>query len=164
MDVPAAIAGGAALVRHFLARGSQAGPRLRLDPAVEAYLAARAYPGNVRELHHVVQRLVDRCPGDGRITLGQVPEDERAARAEGEASWPDDGFEAAVRRGVIAGAGLRGLRKAAEDLAIRIALARSDGHVARAARMLGVTERALQLRQAARRERDDREDDGELAS
>ena len=42
------------------------GPRrIELDPVVEQYLVERAYPGNVRELRHTVQRLVGRWPGAG---------------------------------------------------------------------------------------------------
>ena len=137
-----------ALVRHFL--GTH-----QIDEGVERYLADRTYPGNVRELRHAVQRLIDRCPGDGVISVGQIPEDERAALAVEEPAWPDAAFEEAVQRAVSSGIGLKGLRKTAEDLAVRIALALERGSVARASRLLGVTERALQLRQAARRDGED---------
>jgi transcriptional regulator with GAF, ATPase, and Fis domain len=137
-----------ALVRHFLGAHE-------IDEGVERYLAERVYPGNVRELRHTVQRLIDRCPGDGIITVGQIPEDERASLAVDEPAWPDAAFEEAVQRAVCSGVGLKGLRKTAEDLAVRIALALESGSVARASRLLGVTERALQLRQAARRDGED---------
>ncbi|HEU0034190.1 MAG TPA: sigma 54-interacting transcriptional regulator [Kofleriaceae bacterium] len=141
-----------ALVRHFLDQARGDAPAVQLDPAVEAYLVERAYPGNVRELRHTVQRLVDRRTGPGRITLGQIPEDERAALLDGAPVWPDDRFESAIERAVASGVGLKNLRKTAEDLAVRIALALESGSVAAASRRLGVTERALQMRQAARRE------------
>jgi transcriptional regulator with GAF, ATPase, and Fis domain len=136
-----------ALVRHFL---DQADPQLETDAAVERYLVERAYPGNIRELRHTVQRLVDRCP-DRRITIGQIPDDERAVAFEACAAWPDAAFEDGVRRAVAYGVGLKDLRRTAEDLALQIALALEDGCVSRAARRLGITERAVQLRQAARR-------------
>jgi hypothetical protein len=47
------------------------------------------------------------------------------------------------------------LRRTTEDLAVRIALALESGSVGGASRRLGVTERALQLRQAAWRSGDD---------
>ena len=144
-----------ALVRHFV---GQVPGAVRIDAAVEHYLAQRAYPGNIRELRNTVQRLLDRSPGDGTISVGQIPEDERSGLAAAGPSWPDDAFEAAVHRAVCSGVGLKALRKTAEDLAVRIALALESGSVSRASRRLGVTERALQLRQAARRDQNDGED------
>jgi transcriptional regulator with GAF, ATPase, and Fis domain len=144
-----------ALVRHFV---DQVPGATRIDAAVEQYLVQRAYPGNIRELRHTVQRLVDRSPGDGTISVGQIPEDERSGLAAAGPTWPDDAFEAAVHRAVCSGVGLKSLRKTAEDLAVRIALALEAGSVSRASRRLGVTERALQLRQAARRDQADGED------
>ena len=147
------------LVRHFL---DQMRPllhgRLHVEPAVEQYLVGRRYPGNIRELLHTVQRLVDRCPGDGPISVGQIPEDERSGLHDVAPLWPDDVFAEAVRRAVVTGVGLKALRKTAEDLAVQIALALENGNVARASRQLGVTERALQLRQAARRDQPEEDD------
>ena len=138
------------LARHFINNDA-----VHLDRAVEDYLVQRAYPGNVRELRHVVQRLLDRRPLDGPITLGQIPEDERAAVLDAAPAWPDNAFENAIHGAVASNVGLKGLRKTTEDLAVRIALALESGSVAGAARRLGVTERALQLRQAAWRSGDD---------
>ena len=135
-----------ALVAHFL------GEAIELDPDVERYLVERAYPGNVRELGHTVQRLVDRWPGAGPITIGQIPEAERACL--GRTVWPDDAFEHAIRTAITTGVGLKSIGRTAEDLAVRIALALESGNVPKASRRLGVTERALQLRQAARREQE----------
>jgi transcriptional regulator with GAF, ATPase, and Fis domain len=147
-----------ALVRHFLRVAPRSAGPLKLDGAVEQYLMRRAYPGNIRELRHTVQRLIDRSPGDGVITVGQIPEDERAGLLAAGSRWPDESFEAAVRRAVFSGIRLKDLRKTTEDLAVGIALALESGSVARASRRLGVTARALQLRQAVRREQVDGED------
>jgi hypothetical protein len=49
------------------------------------------------------------------------------------------------------GLGLRDIGLAATDCAVRLAMAREDGSVQRAARRLGVTDRALQLRRAQQR-------------
>jgi transcriptional regulator with GAF, ATPase, and Fis domain len=138
------------LARHF-ARQLH-GAELALDPALEQHLVARVYPGNVRDLRNTVQRLVDRYPGAGPLTIGLLPEAEHAGLAGGASAWPDHDFAGAIHAAMTAGVGLKCLRKATEDLAVRVALALEHGHVGRAARRLGITERALQLRQAARRE------------
>jgi DNA-binding NtrC family response regulator len=49
----------------------------------------------------------------------------------------------------MAGLSLREIREAAKSVAINIALSEAQGSTRRAARRLGVTERALQLRRAS---------------
>jgi hypothetical protein len=49
------------------------------------------------------------------------------------------------------GAGLKEIGRAAEDCAIRCATQAEDGSLQRAARRLGVTDRALQIRRANHR-------------
>ena len=107
-------------------------------------------PGNVRELRQLMTRIAYRHVGPGPITVGDVPEDERAAVSS--AIGPgDDGLEKGIRDAVARGLTLREISAAAGDLAIRLALAEEDGNLQRAAGRLGVTPRALQLRRAAGR-------------
>jgi len=61
------------------------------------------------------------------------------------------GLEEAVRAAVCAGASLKGLREQVADLAVDAALDESGGSVRAAAARLAVTERALHLRRAQRR-------------
>jgi len=131
------------LARHFLRQLiGDAAPDL--EPAVEAYLAARSYPGNVRELRQLVTQIAVRYVGGGQVTVGMIPEAERRGGYAGEL----DGLRTAVRGALNHGLDLRALKAAVADLAVEIALADSSGHVGHAARRLGVTPRALQLRLA----------------
>ena len=61
-------------------------------------------------------------------------------------------FEACIRLAVTMGVGLKEIGRAAEETAVRIAIAQHAGNLQRAAVSLGVTDRALQLRRALRRE------------
>jgi hypothetical protein len=63
-------------------------------------------------------------------------------------------FERAIQRAVLLGARLKDISRAAEDVAIRFVTDEEDGSLQRAARRLGVTDRALQLRRANRRQID----------
>lgn len=124
------------------------------DPPVLERLAARAYPGNVRELRQLVARIVALHVGDGPITVGDVPPDERPAIDDGEVpilASASDPFEAAARHALALGMGLKDISSAAGDAALRVALAEGDGTSA-AAERLGVTNRAVQLRVAKWRE------------
>ena len=56
------------------------------------------------------------------------------------------------------GVGLKEISQAAADTAMRIAVDSENGNLQLAARQLGVTDRALQMRRAARRKHNGRAD------
>jgi DNA-binding NtrC family response regulator len=68
------------LVAHFLSM--TAGRQRRTAPSIEpdalAALASYCWPGNIREVRNVVERLVAKV-ADGPITLADLPEEQRAA-------------------------------------------------------------------------------------
>ena len=129
------------------------------DDAVSEYLVTRDYPGNVRDLKQLVSRILLRHAGTGVITAGELPPDERPATTEPAADWRDDAFTNAIRRALAGGAGLRDIGWAAQETAINIAVGEA-GSVRGAARRLGVTDRALQLRRASVRTPPDVAHDG----
>jgi transcriptional regulator with GAF, ATPase, and Fis domain len=138
------------LAAHFVREFMPKSPHTSIDETVNGLLDARHYPGNVRDLKHLIARICARHVGPGPITVGDVPEDERPSRPatvvgiEQRASL-DDG----VRAALMAGMSLREIGEAAKRAAINIALSEAQGSTRRAARRLGVTERALQLRRAS---------------
>ncbi len=131
------------LVRHFLTAMRPDAPPLDLDPAVRDFLLRREYPGNVRELRQMITRIAERHVGDGPITVGDIPVVDRPLPAQAGSS---DELEDAVRRALARGVGLKEIGRAATDAAIRVVVDEEDGNLQRAARRLGVTDRALQLR------------------
>jgi transcriptional regulator with GAF, ATPase, and Fis domain len=136
------------LAQHFAQQHAPDRSTPDFDGAVQDYLLKRDYAGNIRDLRQLVSRLMYRHVGPGPITLGDIPEAERAPFAAAERAAT---IEPAIRHALDRGAGLKEIRTLAEDTAIRLALADEDDNVPRAARKLGVTDRALQLRRAARR-------------
>lgn len=136
------------LARHFAQQLAPDRSTPDFDDAVQAYLLKRDYAGNIRDLKQIVSRLMYRHVGSGPITLGDIPETERQPFA---VERPDTTIESAIRHALDRGAGLKEIRALAEDTAIRLTLADEDDSVPRAARKLGVSDRALQLRRAARR-------------
>jgi len=139
------------LARHFAQQLTPDRSAPDFDAAVQDYLLKRDYPGNIRDLRQLVSRLIYRHVGPGPITLGDIPEAERLFQEPDALHQHEASFEGAVRDALDRGAGLKDIRAAAEDTAIRLALADEDDNVPRAARKLGVTDRALQLRRASRR-------------
>jgi transcriptional regulator with GAF, ATPase, and Fis domain len=135
------------LASHFLAELREDREALGFDAAVHEYLLARPYPGNVRDLRHLITRLSYRHVGPGPLTLGDLPDEDRLEPRDAD-RWEASGLDDALRRALQHGATLPEIASAARAAAVRIALAEEDGNVSRAARRLGVTARALQLRRA----------------
>jgi transcriptional regulator with GAF, ATPase, and Fis domain len=139
------------LTAHFLSALCRTASPPPLDAVVQKYLLMRSYPGNVRDLRQLVNRIWHRHTGSGAITPGDIPESERPEAKLVEAQWPDATFEIAVRKALELGIGLKDLRRIASETAIRLALERERDNVHRAAGRLGVTDRALQIWRATHR-------------
>ncbi|MCI0591086.1 MAG: hypothetical protein L0Y67_05725 [Gammaproteobacteria bacterium] len=101
-------------------------------------------------MKQLVSRISYRHVGEGPITVGDIPEDERPAEEFAQKDWRDGFFEQAIRRALTMGGGLKEISQAASDTAIRITVSDEEGNLQRAARRLGVTDRALQMRRANR--------------
>src|SRR5262249_20117023 len=138
---------------HFLRQLRPNEAQIEFDDTVRDYLIGRAYPGNIRDLKQVISRISYHHVGRGPITAGDLPADERPEAEPGPRGWCDGSFDAAVRREVTMGVSLKEISQAAADAAVRIATEDENGNLRRAARRLGITDRALQMRRAAQRER-----------
>jgi transcriptional regulator with GAF, ATPase, and Fis domain len=160
------------LAGHFLAQLlPESTPQL--DGALRDYLLEREYPGNIRDLRQLVVRLSHHHVGDGPITVGALPLDERPAPAAsspapaagspapvagplpihggGEAAVPAIDFDAAIHHALAHGARLKDLLGSTRETAVRLALEAESGNVRRASRRLGITDRAIHLQRAAQR-------------
>lgn len=121
-----------ALAEALLARACERHglPRVRLAPRVLEHLLMYPWPGNVRQLENVLERMVVLAAGDV-LTEDDLPEELCSKRpVAGGASWielPEDGFS------------LEGVER---DL-IRRALERFNGNQTQAARYLDISRRTL---------------------
>jgi two-component system NtrC family response regulator len=120
------------LVAHFLEKFKAETKRVSAD-AMEALVGYR-WPGNVRELENTIERIVILSHGD-EILPSDLPSEVRVGglspeRARAEFVLPDDGVP---------------LEEVELDL-VRQALERSGSSVPKAAKLLGLTAKTLEVR------------------
>ncbi|MBA5868881.1 MAG: AAA family ATPase [Nitrospira sp. CR2.1] len=139
------------LARHFIRSLVPDRDPPEFDETMKEYLTLRAYPGNIRELKQLTMRIMSHYAGVGPISAGCLPEGERPEAVEGQREWSNQEFERCIRNAIARGFGLKDIGRMAENVAVRIAIGDEQGSLQRAAARLRVTDRALQLRQAAGR-------------
>jgi transcriptional regulator with GAF, ATPase, and Fis domain len=139
------------LTRHFIEKLCPDNPP-ETDPAVMQFLATRDYPGNVRELKQLVSRIVRHHVGPGPLTAGDIPEDARPCSVDQLTFWDQEALENAIRSAIAAGVSLKEIKHTAGEVAERIVIEEEQGNLQRAAMRLGITDRSLQMRRAARRQ------------
>lgn len=142
------------LAYHFIQQIQFDKKPLELDETVREYLLNRQYSGNVRDLKQVIARIMYRHVGPGPITAGSIPKEEWPAMNFQTVDWCDESFKSAIRRALTLGVGLKEIGRTAENTAVRIAVSNENGNLQRAAHRLGVTDRALQMRRASRRQQE----------
>jgi transcriptional regulator with GAF, ATPase, and Fis domain len=138
------------LMEHFLRVFLHGRADPELDRGVREHLLSRPFPGNIRELRQLAFRVACRFVGPGPVTVGDLGPEEIASRDD-DSTWDGTPFVQVIQRALAAGAPLKEIGKAAEDTAVRLAVTGEDGNLQRAARKLGVTDRALQMRRASQR-------------
>ncbi len=144
LDIPAITA--AFLVRHQMPMGLQARFAMPTAEAM-AHLAAHSWPGNARELGNVLHRALVLREGDaievGDLTISPAPAMARPVIVRPIAD---------VAPAAVQPVALRDVARHSKIDAIRAALSETAGHRARAAQLLGISERTLRYRLAEMRE------------
>jgi len=133
------------LAEHFFRHHH--GIRQPVDKQVYDFLLLRDYPGNVRELQQLVNRIANKHLGEGPITIGDIP----------QSDWPDfqsltgrpenAALDTAVKRMLYQGLGLKEIKEMVTEIAKKAAIAHENGNLKMAAQRLGCSERILQMHQ-----------------
>jgi two-component system NtrC family response regulator len=128
-DVPALVE---ALLRRF---AREAGRSVRgVTAGALRALVEQEWPGNIRELEHVLRRLVQLCPEGEAIDSGLVPLQALPASPEPSPASEGTSLELASRLEVL------------EEQLVREALARADGNRTQAAKLLGISRNGLAIK------------------
>jgi DNA-binding NtrC family response regulator len=126
------------LAEHFMRKANERHKRnvSGFDPEALAAFKAYRWPGNIRELENVIERMVI-VRGQGTIGLADVPPQVRTPRSTPTKAMtpipelPEDGTD------------LRAMLEAVEDRMIGEALERTGGNKNRAAELLGLNRTTL---------------------
>jgi DNA-binding NtrC family response regulator len=126
------------LADHFLRRFCERldVPTLRLEPAALAVLMEHDWPGNIRELENLMERVVLLADGD-RIT----PDDLLGLRSSPALAHDDDDLDALGLKEYV-----RVHTAKLERARIRRVLDAEEGNVTRAAKRLGISRKSLQTK------------------
>ena len=130
----------APLARHFLALHAKANGRapMGLAPDAVALLTQQPWPGNVRQLQNLLERLVVLSESP-TLTAAELARE--LARQPGVV--PSSAHGAAPARGEASGTTLDSQKRDAERSALQDALSRAGNNRTLAARLLGVSRRTL---------------------
>ena len=133
------------LVNSFLSRIFPEGQRPQMDKLVMNYLTQRDYPGNVRELRQLVQRIALKHVRHKKITIGEVPVQDRERLDAGEKpGYSSDGIKTIIRNALLTGENWWNLKDRISETAIQVALDLEGNNKQKAAERLGVDVRTVQ--------------------
>lgn len=140
------------LANYFLKQALHSDEAPPLTKSVLHFLLAKDYPGNIRELKNLVDRIAYRYTGEGPITLGCIPESDLYTAQIYENDWLNTHFENSLKIAIANGIGLKEIKRLTANLAMDIAIEASNENLKEAATILEVTPRTLQVHQASKKE------------
>jgi transcriptional regulator with GAF, ATPase, and Fis domain len=135
------------LVDHFLARYSlEAGKKLQgIEKSAMRQLNAYHWPGNVRQLENCIRRAVVLAKG-ATITTDDLELDEAIDREIAGTEQDDEAALSRILQNIAEGKNRTRLWPAVEEKLIRLALQKTGGNQAEAARILGIHRNTLRNR------------------
>jgi transcriptional regulator with GAF, ATPase, and Fis domain len=117
-----------------------------IDRQVYDFLLLHDYPGNVRELQQLVNRIANKHLGEGPITIGDIPRSDWPDFARlGPTAPPSGELEAGVTSLLYQGLGLKEIKDHVTEIAKKVAIHHENGNLKLAAHRLGCSERILQM-------------------
>lgn len=115
-----------------------------LDRTLRDFLLIRNYPGNVRELKHLIWSMMGKYSGQGPLTIGCIPTTLlNTSYCSGEKSF--EYLRRFLRNALAKGSGLSDIKKEVAQVAISLTIAENQGNLQEAARQLKVCDRTVQM-------------------
>lgn len=116
-----------------------------VDKLVMDYLVQRNYPGNIRELKQLVQRIALRHVQHKKISIGDVPVGDRPHVCAGnKTNGHSDSMKALIRNALLTGETWWNLKTTISETAIQVALDLEGNNKQKAAERLSIDVRTVQ--------------------
>jgi transcriptional regulator with GAF, ATPase, and Fis domain len=133
------------LANFFFKQFSKEKEVAEFDNNVMDFLKQREYPGNVRELRQLLQRIALRHVRHKKITIGEVPAEERAHWVCAKTPYEYDSLGNVVKQLILNGENYNTIKDKAGLAAFEAAIEISGGNKQKAAERLGIDVRTVQL-------------------
>ncbi len=134
------------LANYFLKQFSKGNEVAAFDDNVLDFLKHRAYPGNIRELRQLIQRITLQHVQHKKITIGEIPLDERKnACHQQQHLQHENSLDDIVKQMILKGDNYNGIKEKIGSAAFEAAIDICGGNKQKAAERLGVDVRTVQL-------------------
>jgi transcriptional regulator with GAF, ATPase, and Fis domain len=133
------------LANYFMQQFSKGNDVAEFDSHVLDFLTQRDYPGNIRELRQLIQRIGLRHVRHKKVTIGEIPLEERTTLHSLPPPLETDSLNSIVRRMVQHGDNYNLIKEKAGLAAFEAAIELCGGNKQKAAERLGVDVRTVQL-------------------
>lgn len=133
------------LANYFLKQFCKENEELAFDNCVLDFLVNRAYPGNIRELRQLLQRIALRHVRHKKITIGELPVEERSQGIRIKAFNEFHSLDSVVKKMLLSGENYNTIKDKAGLAAFEAAIEMCNGNKQKAAERLGIDVRTVQL-------------------
>lgn len=133
------------LANFFLKQFSKAGEVAEFDNTVLDFLKQRSYPGNIRELRQLIQRIALQHVPHKKITIGEIPSEERLNVIVTKQFQQEHSLDDIVKQMILGGDNYIGIKEKVGAAAFEAAIDICGGNKQKAAERLGVDVRTVQL-------------------
>lgn len=131
------------LAEHFFREHHQI--QQPINRQVFDFLQLRDYPGNVRELQQLVNRIANKHLGGGPITVGDIPQSDWPDFRKTTAPPVNNELKLAISSLMYNGLSLKEIKDVVTEIAKKAAIDQENGNLKMAAQRLGCSERILQM-------------------
>ncbi|MBC7888373.1 MAG: sigma-54-dependent Fis family transcriptional regulator [Ferruginibacter sp.] len=133
------------LANYFFKQFSKEKNTVEFDQQVMDFLKQREYPGNIRELRQLVQRIALRHVRHKKITIGELPPEERTLTGYTRKPVESGELGSVVKQMLVNGENYNTIKDKAGLAAFEAAIEMSGGNKQKAAERLGIDVRTIQL-------------------
>jgi transcriptional regulator with GAF, ATPase, and Fis domain len=133
------------LANHFMQQFSKGSDAAEFDSNVLDFLQQRDYPGNIRELRQLIQRIKLKHVRHKKVTIGEIPVEERNNLRSANTVLKNETLDDVVKGMILNGDNYNLIKEKAGQAAFEAAIELSGGNKQKAAERLGVDVRTVQL-------------------